>query len=213
MKKGFSALEAIILFIAGIIFIVIVLIFAINQFSNIAYGSCWQKTDQSLSNLKSQMQNTNPSNTKIYMGDCIGAIVIFNKGYSDGAADPAFADFISSLEKDICPRGNEPTDTTYKSYILMIPWKTLNAASDLTTWQKIKAKFSEYTKLQMFQKPDCFGVGVGHSGNTYYIPKNIYTNTGIQNFNSKTTEICLSVSRPDGTQYKLAESTSCPDIK
>jgi hypothetical protein len=213
MEKGFSALEAIILFIAGIIFIVIVIIFAVNAFSNLAYGSCWTNTDKSLSSLKSAMQDTNPSKVKITMGDCIGAIVVFKKGYSDGAADPAFADFISSLEKDICPYGNNPADTNYKSYILMIPWKTLNAASDLTTWQKIKAKFSEYTKLQMFQKPDCFGVAVANSGNTYYIPNNIYTNTGIQNFNSKTTEICLSVSRPDGGDYILTESTSCPDTK
>jgi len=228
MRKGFDVPVGVTLtIILAILAVAITLVWATNAYGGIVNGQCWQKTKQSLSDLKSDIQSNELDvkgslTRKIYMGDCIGGIVIFNKGFSDISIDQNFAGFISELEKQYCPNAKDPKNNLFKSYILMIPWKTLNAEADVGTWQQLKNKFQEYTKLEMFQKPECLGVDLSidtsNLGTTnFYLPKEVWKS--FDNLNKKYVQFCYTVMKVSETsgenKYRLTEQDfgSCPDDK
>jgi hypothetical protein len=228
MRKGFDVPVGVTLtIILAILAVAITLIWATNAYGGIVNGQCWQKTKQSLSDFKSDIESDELDikgslTRNIYMGDCIGGIVIFNKGFSDSSIDQNFAGFISALEKQYCPNANDPNNNIFKSYILMIPWKTLNAEADVGTWQQLKNKFAEYTKLQMFQTPACLGVNLrldtSNLGSTnFYLPKDVWKS--FDNLNKKNDQFCYAITKPTvtsgGGQYRLTEQGlgACTDEK
>ncbi len=219
MRKGLdSPPEATILMVAGVLFVMVVLVFGSKTYAGVAYGQCWQKTDESLSSLKSEIQSqklavTGSLKEKVYVGECIGGVIIFNKGFSDKSADTAFQSFVSSMEKQYCPNANDPKNNIFKSYILMFPWKTLKEQQNLNSWQKAWNTFSDATKLEVFQKPDCIGVELPLSTGTYYIPPDFSKDPNkIENLNQKAGDFCYTLSRVSD-QYTLTPEglALCPD--
>ena len=220
MRKGVTlSHEWLIKFAAGIIIgLAILILVIIPVYMRVRYGECWASMDRTVSDIKSDLTNLGIDKStvrKVPMGDCAGGMIIFNKGSNPGGG--AFSGVID----EVCPCTTKekcPNFEGYKSYILVIPWKTVqeeldkdksfwSKAWETITLQNIFGKGYKYLtdpRLK-FLKPMC--TGLEHEfDKEYYIPQGFETK--ISNFNQKDTAFCFSLEKrtstnKDGYQYRL----------
>ena len=208
---------------------VIIVVFLYPTILYAAYGQCWANTYTNLDEVKSTLSylTANQFKTaKITMGDCVGGVIFFQKGYFD-SSNTDFGKFVSQAEKDYCTT----TFSGYKSFILILPWKTVKdqAQSDAGWLSKIKQKWEYYygyakrlwssTGREALIKPSCIGIEgnfADKNGNTViYLPSNL--EAGPQNLNEKELSFCYKFTKvpaTDGFTYRmeLAADSECQDM-
>jgi uncharacterized membrane protein YgcG len=201
MRKAAIPALIVVIFVAfGIILAAILITWAMNIISAMVHGSCWANMEKTMSDVKSRLNSLTPGESEsktIEMGDCVGGIVIFNwdekTGYSTDV--DRFKDIIEE-ECNINPG-------SYKSYMLILPWKTVkdDLQKDASLWGKIKNFFrpsyyiSQYKTLKQsirFLKPKCIGLGGEFQDASYYIPGAFSDQEFI---NEKNLEMCYVLSR------------------
>ena len=231
MKKGIDyPFQMTGFFAAGLVLaVVVIIVFFMPKMLYAAYGPCWSNTYTDLQDMKSQLSYLTASETrtsKIAMGDCVGGIVVFKKGYFTSASTE-FGKFMSGMEDEYCPKY-----AGYNSYILMLPWKTVKdqAQSDAGIFGKLKQSwqyYSGYAKRlwessgrEALIKPSCFGVEgliTDKNGNTaIYIPQNLEKSP--ENLNEAEQKFCYSLSKVstmDGFAYRMepAAASQCPGME
>src|SRR3990172_10505654 len=105
-----------------VLVVVVIVVFFMPSMLYAAYGQCWGDSYTSLQDMKSTISYLTIDQSKtarMSIGNCVGGVVIFEKDYFDTSATE-FGRFVSQLEEEYCTKY-----TGYKSYILMIPWKTV----------------------------------------------------------------------------------------
>ncbi|MCJ7816835.1 MAG: hypothetical protein MUP55_03170 [Candidatus Aenigmarchaeota archaeon] len=224
MKKAAIPALIVIIFIAfGIILAAVVIYWAINKFTEFVQGKCWADMDKTADSIKDELSkagtNLGSDFKKITMGDCAGGIIIFNKGV-------AAASGFSQVIEDRCVKAD-----SIKSYILVIPFKTLTqeAAKDkgflakLSEWLthpvlSFKQVWEEGRQTIVRIKPICKSLDVPFDS-YYCIPQGICGNsTDLSQLtekmlNEKTISYCYKPLKVDfttgGYAYRLEGLAEC----
>jgi hypothetical protein len=215
-----------------ILAVVVIVMFFIPNMLYEAYGKCWGDAYTSLQDAESAASYLTADQSKavrITMGDCVGGVIFFKRDYFDSSTSD-FGKTISQMEDEYCTT----TYKGYKSFILMLPWKTVKEEATKTSsgiFDKIKKTWSEYWGYakQLWDskgraaliKPACFGVeGVftDKGGDTaIFLPSDLAA--GPQNLNEKELSFCYEFTKipsTDGVSYyrmEPAADSKCPDKK
>ena len=227
MKTGAAtSIQTIMLVVAAIIAVAFGVAQAVDWGSNALYGKCWTDTKNSLTNMDSKLSSLTPATTdttaKVFVGSCVGGVIIFDKGEFNGKTDD-FSKFAAQLEQDYCSKYSSYSG--YKSYILMLPWKTIKnqVQSDATLWQKIKSYFpwnllpelyNKYLTRQAILKPECIPLQKQLLGTPYFMPEQLSpTKDGLKALNEQDLQLCYALSKTDSAYSITPTGTAkCPDI-
>jgi hypothetical protein len=234
MSKGsFVSLPVIIFFVVGIIGIALLVPIVIDVYNRMVHGKCWADIQETVSNIKSDLKSISLSGgetskstyRRITVGECVGAVMIFNKAEkgSYASSPPNLARF-ESLINDVC----SSTYSGYGSYIMVLPWKTVKEEMQTseTLWEKWKRRISwknyqdwykEAAQSLKFLKPTCTGME-GTWNNVYFLPPEVASMDAP--LNEKDTTACYELTKsaisnkPGAFEYSLAPAadTKCPDI-
>jgi len=125
-KAAIPALIVVIFLAFGIILAAVVIYWAMSKFTEFVQGKCWADMDKTADAIKDDLKAASGETKKITMGDCAGGIIIFNKKevFNDNGdvISNRLASGFSQVIQDSC---TNPKSTSVKSYILVIPFKTL----------------------------------------------------------------------------------------
>jgi hypothetical protein len=236
MKKGsFISLPVIALFILGIIGIFLVVPIIIDAYNHIVHGNCWADMQETVSDIKSDLNSISLSSGEsrkstyksITVGECVGAVIVFNRAPNDNyeSSSPNLARF-QSIIKEKCPTKLIGEYDGYKSFILVLPWKTVKQELEQqeTLWESIKEKvtwkyyqdlYKEGYEYIRFLKPTCTGLEATFQNSEYFLPPELANVNSPMN--EKDVKMCYELSKiastgAQGFSYHLqkAADSQCP---
>jgi len=205
---------------AGLILAFPAIAWGVNQLTKMALGRCWGDAVEAFSGLESDFSGE--KSKKMVIGDCVGGVLIFN--WDRSRSPPSEVSGLSEIIQEAC----KGVSASKKSYIVILPWKTLKSELDQSTLEKIKETFTKkyYTDLfkekwsQALLSPKCIGMANEIEGSFFSIPANLIQGDKI-NLNEKRLEICLELSKgkaqignKDVVVYKIKEQPNmyCQDV-